>query len=215
MSSMRKSQRSFRNKNTRRVNRPNRKDIREHVSQYTAAPMQNRKFRFQASTAGGYNITNLELSRLLGVGNGANSVYPLYSSYKLNRVQIWSSGNSGDLKLDPISLVYFGGTDTNTGTNKRITDYGNANHFAYISESPGKDTLASFWKSGTSTEILLQLAVNVGDIIDIDVSIIADGNNEVTAYTSIATAGAGVIYALALDNGSSSHLTPAENSTIV
>jgi hypothetical protein len=186
----------------------------EHVSQYKSAPASNRKFRFQAGTSGIYEITPLGISRLLVLSASANTLYSVYTSIKINRVQIWSAGNSGDLKMDPISLKYFS-SSTNQAGAIRYTDYGNANHLAYISRVPDKDTLAHLWIDGTATLPLFEVGVNVGDIIDIDASIITDTETGAIGYTSTASSTPADFYTLALDNDGSNRLTPSENKTII
>jgi hypothetical protein len=116
--------------------------------------------------------------------------------------------------MDPISLKFYSNTTNQAGA-IRYTDYGNANHLAYISRVPDKDTLAHLWVDGTATLPLFEVGVNVGDIIDIDVSIITDTTIGTVGYTSTAGTTAGNIYALALDNDGSNHLTPSENNTVI
>jgi len=155
----------------------------DHVTEYQSSPIQNRKLRFQAQSAFSGDISTNVIANLFGLSTTANDLVSIYNSFKLNRVQIWSSGANGDLKLDPISLKYISNDAANAGTNKVHSDYGNANRLAYLSVKPYITDLANFWNRNNNLAIF-NISVNEGDIIDLDLSVIFDSNEVASGFTT-------------------------------
>jgi hypothetical protein len=145
------------------------------VPNYSSVPTQVRKFRFQSSTSGSSLITRGDLLGLYAFLISSTSWNSLFGGIRVKNVSMYSAGNTassgGFLGFTEVSLIWL----SETSPENQITATGNADHPAVISSSPPQGSLCSFWSGvgysgdeGTG-DVMFQLVLNAGDIIDVSV----------------------------------------------
>ncbi len=167
------------------------------------------RFRFAATGSSTFSIHRSQLLSLLGIGSGSTSIYRLFSSVKLNRVEVWAVAGTGasDYALANVSLNWL----STLGPNTEVSASGNAINTAHFATSPPRSSLASFWSlSGNNeTELLFNVTVPTTAIIDVWIDAILNDGPGTTVTTSNSTT-ANNLYFNCLD-GTTGSLQPVSS----
>jgi hypothetical protein len=174
------------------------------------------RYRFTSTSGAATSIDSLSLLCASGtVATGVNMLYSFYKSVRIKQVAIYAPpAAQGGFATCSVEWV------SNTGNNREISDTSNSVSVpSTITSSPPRNSLASFWTSFDSTQILCILTAPIGSIIDVMLDLILyddeDSANGAT-YTSTALATVGNVYYLALDNSNATaHYVPVSLTTIV
>jgi len=169
-------------------------------------------FRFFANAAtSAVNITVADVLGALGVVGyiANNSVASWNSSFKINQLAIWPAGDAA-ASGPKTALVTW-----NAGTSFQIEDevmdetipQGVSLSKCLVFSPPAK-SLAGFWvNSGAAADILMNITVPVGSILDLSVQY-TNSNEFLGVGVSVASGVIGTVYYLALDGPVSNKLRP-------
>jgi hypothetical protein len=179
-----------------------------HIPSFQANVRMKHRFRFIAIISGGYNITRANLLNLMVMGVGSNVAYRLFGAVKLNKIEMWNSGNAVGAP-STIALEWL----SNLGPTTEISDTGNVFNWAHIVTSPPRTCLAGFWsQSGVNeSEVLFSIQVQAGTTVDVWIEVVfGDGTGvNLTGYTQ--SGSASLLYYGALigqGTGGSGNLNP-------
>jgi hypothetical protein len=147
-------------------------------------------FRFKSiNSANAIGITRRNLLNIIFMNISTTSNGRLFSSVKLNRVEVWAVGgtSANSYSATSIALNWL----SSLGPNSEISDTGNAVNTAHFAASPPRTSLASFWSLSGSveTEVLFNLTCPADTIVDVWVDgILLDGQGAGLTTTSSGTA---------------------------
>jgi len=186
---------------------------------YVSQPILTQRFRFTSSAATLTSVTVGALCRLLCMNVSANLMYPILLGVRLLKIKLYGSPSAS------LSSNVLNWTSTQ-GPYRELSDSGSGNSPAYISSSPPKDSLASFWNNSNTTQAtgLFQISTVAGSFVDIDVQYTVL-DIAAPAFAGISTTAGGTIgtvYTSALDNWTTGGVwngsplyTPVNKITIV
>jgi hypothetical protein len=161
------------------------------------AVVHNRRLRWIAGAAISQNITFQNLLDTILVAATATTAFDLFYAVKLKKLTAWADPSAGGAAT---ICVMFDGTSAGfVGDRKMHTDTSMSVVPAYVSCSPGKDTLASKFQLSSNANCF-NLQCPAGTVIDLDLSFRGDTLGQaVAAQNATVAAGAGVTYFRGLD----------------
>ena len=181
-----------------------------HPPMLSTSVQVDHAFRFNVATAGGYNVTCKDLGDLLCMADTATSAYQLGRAVRIRKVEMWAGPNAATLAPVTISCEFLGTGGDTTGNSRIWSDTSiGSTRVASLSVGPPKASRAAQWQDSTDTDILCQLGVPVGAIIDIHYSVVLRDGVGVSAVTgAVAGATAVTVYLRALTSTSSTTAIP-------
>lgn len=187
-----------------------------HIPSFTVTVVGKHQFRFQSTGSGTFSITRANLLNLLAVGlNNSPALGRIFSGVKLNRIDMRVPTGSSDVSLSSLSVEW---TST-LGPSSEVSDTGTPLHPPYITSTPPRMSLSSFWSltgSNESDVLMILVIPAAGAIIDVWVSFVLQDGQTAVLLTPTATPVTGQVYALALDGvGAANKLVPVSYTTII
>jgi len=185
---------------------------------YVSQPIFTQRFRFTSSAATLTNITVGSLCRLLCMNTSANTMFPIFLGARLLKVKMYGApgGTTNNVSLNWTSTQ---------GPYRELSDSGSSGSPAYISSSPPKDSLASFWNNVNTSQAsaLFQVASTANSFVDVDIqfTVLDLAAAPFAGITTTAAGAVGSVYTSALDNWTTGGLwngaplyTPVNKTTI-
>jgi len=192
-------------KRNRKTGNPN------HIPQYPSQPVLSRTMRYQctaAQSAVTYAPTRL-LASLGTVCRTANTdCTVIYEACKVKRIRLWAATSASGTAAT-IS-VNFGNYAFNVNTEYIDTTI-SVSEMAHLDVRPPKGTLASFWHTYASTDVLFTITCPSGTIMDIDYDMVQSDNDPSVRNMALSSGAAtlGLIYYINL-SASSTAFSPMQ-----
>jgi len=215
--------RSSRNRQTQSASRRlvERDAQASHVPMFRSTIRFRHMFRFQSTNTSSSNtlsITRADLLNLVTVGNfSANKLYRIFSGAKLNKIEMRNPGASSvagsDTELTTGSVEW-----TSTyGPSSEISDSGTPLHPLFITTSPPRQSLASFWSltGFNESDVLMIIVVPSLAIVDLWVEFVMQDGQTPVLLTPTADPVDGQVYAVYLDGVVSGVLKPVSYTSIL
>jgi hypothetical protein len=170
-------------------------------------PVMRHVFRYNASAGGNVNVTSAEVIGALGtICTVTNStVRPWASSFRINSIKIWGSASSAAAQSERLFWSSGPGAQSRDWEVDKTVPEGLTVSGALVTRPP-KGTLGALWQTSNAA-ILFVVALNVGSVLDMDVSFTLS-NQFVSGTQTVATGVLGTIYYLYLDGSTSHTLVP-------
>jgi len=188
--------------------------------QFAATFCVGKTVRFTATAAGTFTITRASLLDLFVMAETTTAGGRIFDAVKVRRIRIWGNAPGAGAVATRTSGVQWLSTYSPA---KVVSDSGvGATYGARISTKPPALPLAGFWSlTGTNeADELFVLQLNLGDVIDIDLSFQVQNNiygTDVPAAVVLVGATVGTVYCLYLDYtvfGAAAVIMPVEYNTI-
>jgi len=215
--------RSSRNRQTKSASRRlvERDAQASHVPMFRSTIRFKHMFRYQCTVTGNntsLSITRANLLNLIAVGDdGGVKVHRVFSGAKLNKIEMRNPGAAAvagsDTELTTGSVEW-----TSTyGPSSEISDSGTPLHPLFISTTPPRQTLSSFWSltGFNESDVLMILNVPAMAIVDLWVEFVMQDGQTPVEFTPTASPSGGVVYAIYLDGVVSGVLKPVSYTTIL
>lgn len=194
-----------------------------HVPMFKSTIRFKHMFRYQCTVTGtntSISITRADLLNLIAVGQAAGGglqVSRIFSGAKLNKLEMRNPGAApvagSDTELTTGSVEW-----TSTyGPSSEVSDSGTPLHPLFISTTPPRQTLASFWSltGFNESDVLMILSVPAMAIIDLWVEFVMQDGQTPVLLSPTAAPVAGTVYAIYLDGVVSGVLKPVSYTTIL
>jgi hypothetical protein len=142
-------------------------------------------FRYQCSAAiSNLQITNNNLAQLVYMASTTTVGYPIYSPYKIRRVQIWSPMASD---LVPVTCsIEFTKADSSGSISRAMlvsdTSMG-ASTCAYVDAKPRSDSMAALYQY-PSTDGFMRITCPTASVIDVHVTFVLAASSAVASLTT-------------------------------
>jgi hypothetical protein len=156
------------------------------------------RLRFNASSAFLAAITYKNLLDLIGVAATATTGFDLFTSVRINMVEVWAAAVIGTATT--ISLTFDGATVGVAGDDKLHSDTSMGIQPAHIKARPDPRTQAGQFQGSATAASAFLLTVPAGAVIDVSLSFRNPVDGDVLAATAaLSGATAGQLYYRGLD----------------
>jgi hypothetical protein len=204
---MQRNKFSSSSKNSRLRRRLLRDAVIPHPPSYNSEAVIGMRIRYIADQGiSNLEITDADLAGLIFIASTTTQSYPIYSPFKVRRVQIWSPMAS-DLTPVTCSLEFTKG-DAHGGVSRSMlvsdTSMG-ATQCAYIDARPKPDSMAALYQY-TSSNGFMRITCPTRSVIDLHITIVLSASASTTVITTSGLT-VGRLYYGRLD-GAGGHLVP-------
>ncbi len=185
----------------------------QHPRAMTSSISLSKLFRFQATTAGTYDINTNDVADLLCVATSSTAAYRLVNNFRIIAVELWGPATTGTIAQSTVQIDWDGSLP---GGNKRQTDTVlGSSQVAHLRSRPAPGSYAGLWQSGGNNS-LFRLVVPQYTIIDLTLEITLRDSGDVSAVgAAVSGATTGATYVRALNsNVSTTALAPVGWATI-
>jgi len=195
-----------------------------HVPMFKSTIRFKHMFRYQCTVTGtntSISITRADLLNLIAVGLNntlvGQQVSRIFSGAKLNKLEMRNPGAApvagSDTELTTGAVEW-----TSTyGPSSEVSDSGTPLHPLFITTTPPRQSLASFWSltGFNESDVLMILSVPAMAIIDLWVEFVMQDGQTPVLLTPTASSVDGTVYAIYLDGVVSGVLKPVSYTTIL
>jgi len=144
-------------------------------------------------------------------------VHRIFSGVKLNKLEIRNPGAppvaGSDTELTTASVEW-----TSTyGPSSEVSDTGTPLHPLFITTSPPRQSLASFWSltGFNESDVIMILNITPGALLDLWVEFVMQDGQAAVQFAPTAAPSGGVVYAIYLDGVVTGKLQPVSYTTIL
>jgi hypothetical protein len=176
-----------------------------HPPQFNSTIKVQRKARFQVTsvTTGSttLSLTRKMLLNHLVVATAANTCYRILSGIRLKSLTLWSMGISNTSGLQYIPVTHSVEWTSTYGPSVIVSDTSMSVRPAFISTSPPKNSLASFWSltGFNETDVIAIIDYTPSTVIDMTYEVIIQNGESPVSATTTLTMTVGNLYMSYLD----------------